>query len=608
MRLPVFRVRTKVLAACAVPLAFTAALGWQAVVNLGTVNAHGARMYRDGVVPLRANSQARAGLADLDRQVQRSVAQSEQASAGAVTLAAREDEAQLTALIATYRTHFSGPDARRALAAYDSAWAAFREASGAVLAARARGDRADAASTYFAEVGPLAVKVDGALADLATLDANRADLLQTRSASTYSWSRLLTVLLWAAALLVGGTVSVLVAHGIVRRVRPMLAAAERIAEGDLDLAVDADGADEIGDMGRAFQRMIVSLRTLAAGAERIAGGDLSTRIVPASERDMLGCAFATMARELRELVSSVTTSAAQVTDASREMETTAAETGRAVQEIADATGGVAEGAERQVRSVAGARVLTGQVASATRESAGEAEETARVASEARAIATAGAELAAKASQVMETVRAASTEAADAIGSLGTKSQEIDGIVDTITGIAAQTNLLALNAAIEAARAGEQGRGFAVVADQVRTLAEESRAAAERIAAIVAEIQDGTTRAVGAVRLGGQRISEGAATVERTRESFAALGAGVEDMDARTRRIAEAVAEIAHQTKRMEAEITEVATVAEDSSTASEQVSAASQQTTASTQQVVAAAAELRCTAEELDELCGHFTL
>jgi hypothetical protein len=109
-----------------VPLAFTAALGLQAVVNLGTVNAHGARMYRDGVVPLRANAQARTGLADLDRQVQRSVAQSEQASPGADILAAREGEAQVTALIASYRTHFSGPDARRALAAYDSAWAASR--------------------------------------------------------------------------------------------------------------------------------------------------------------------------------------------------------------------------------------------------------------------------------------------------------------------------------------------------------------------------------------------------------------------------------------------------------------------------------------------------
>ena len=608
MRLPVIRVRSKVLAACAVPLAFTAALGLQAVVNLGTVNANGARMYRDGVVPLRANAQARAEIADLDRQVQRSTALSAQASPGVFLRAAREDEAQLTALIATYRTHFSGPDARRALAAYDSAWAAFHKAAGAALSARARGARADAASRYFAEVGPLAVKVDGALADLATLDANRADLLQTQSTSTYSWSRLLTVLLLAAALLVGGTVSILVAQGIVRRVRPMLAAAEAIAEGDLDLAVEADGADEIGDMGRAFQRMIVSLRGLAAGAERIAGGDLSTPVVPASDRDTLGSAFATMAHQLRGLVSSVTTSAAQVTDASRDMQTTAVQTGRAVQEIADSAGSVAEGAQRQVQSVAGARLLTGQVAAATRDSAAEADETARGASEARAIATAGAELAAEATDVMETVRAASSEAADAIGSLGTKSQEIGGIVDTITGIAEQTNLLALNAAIEAARAGEQGRGFAVVAEQVRKLADESRGAAQRIAAIVAEIQDGTTRAVGAVRLGGQRISEGAATAERTRESFAALGARVEDMDARTRRIAEAVAEIAQGTERIEFEIGEVAAVAADSSAASEQVSASSQQTTAATQQVVAAAADLRRTAEELDELCGRFSL
>ena len=71
--------------------------------------------------------------------------------------------------------------------------------------------------------------------------------------------------------------------------------------------------------------------------------------------------------------------------------------------------------------------------------------------------------------------------AEAIESLRAKSEQIGGIVETITGIAGQTNLLALNAAIEAARAGEQGRGFAVVAEEVRKLAEESQHAASSIA-------------------------------------------------------------------------------------------------------------------------------
>ena len=75
-----------------------------------------------------------------------------------------------------------------------------------------------------------------------------------------------------------------------------------------------------------------------------------------------------------------------------------------------------------------------------------------------------------------------------VDTLAAHSQEINGIVDLISGIASQTNLLALNAAIEAARAGEAGRGFAVVAGEIRSLAEKTALATKDIVRKIGEVQ------------------------------------------------------------------------------------------------------------------------
>ena len=74
------------------------------------------------------------------------------------------------------------------------------------------------------------------------------------------------------------------------------------------------------------------------------------------------------------------------------------------------------------------------------------------------------------------------------GRLGEAASAMNGVVEAITSIADQINLLALNATIEAARAGAAGRGFAVVATEMKSLAEQARAATSRVAGEISAMQ------------------------------------------------------------------------------------------------------------------------
>ncbi|HEY6889067.1 MAG TPA: methyl-accepting chemotaxis protein, partial [Solirubrobacter sp.] len=337
--------------------------------------------------------------------------------------------------------------------------------------------------------------ITAALADFNTLYTAKHTLAkhkQAEIADAAASNRTRSIVLLVLAFVAGLGLMFWVSRGIERSVKLILArlgslrdhcanelnqALNAMAQGDLTVAVDATtpslertSNDEIGDVAEAVGQIRDSTVASVAAYNETRGA-------------------------LSQMIGVLSTSASVVASSSGEMASTSDEVGRAIGEIAGGIGEVAKGSERQVRAIESARNQTNEMAIATDESANNAREAAEVAQETSRLADEGAQAVGKATGAMESVRTSSTEATQAIRELGAKSEQISGIVSTITGLAEQTNLLALNAAIIAAQAGEHGKGFAVVADEIKELAERTTSSTKEIGDVIMAVQEDTARVV-----------------------------------------------------------------------------------------------------------------
>lgn len=342
-----------------------------------------------------------------------------------------------------------------------------KELEDAVLSKGLAGDFGIAPETWFSTITEKINIMKEAEDEIARHILSAADEVAASSKTTLITSISISAILTIIALGLGFLVMRSITSPLVNMQLMLKDIAE--GEGDLTKRLETDRSDELGELGRWFNRFVDNIHSIVS---QVAG----TTIHVSSSADQLN----STAEQIATAAEEVASQSATVATASEEMSATS-------NDIASNCSRASEVANRASDTAKGGATIVHETLSG-----------------------------------MERIAERVKEAANTVASLGARSDQIGAIVGTIEDIADQTNLLALNAAIEAARAGEQGRGFAVVADEVRALAERTTKATKEIGEMIKVIQQETTGAVSS-------MENGVAEVERGMKSSRKSGTALEEI-------------------------------------------------------------------------------
>ncbi|MBI5025713.1 MAG: HAMP domain-containing protein [Nitrospirae bacterium] len=327
---------------------------------------------------------------------------------------------------------------------------------------------------------------------------------------------------------------------IAKPITTVASTALEMSSGDFTKTIEISSKDEVGELGRAINRMIKNLSEIISRfkSTTINVSMASEQIAMNSKKMTEGAktqvdAVEKTASSIQELNSSIR----EIADSTGTLSNSAVETSSSILEVSASIEGVAQSADSLSNAISEVTASVEEMVASADEGAKSMEvleeaigETSTTIVEFDAAIGTVADNAKEATRLadkvvtdasehgmisvvnaidgMDKIRDSVKKAGDSVNHLRERAHSISKIITFIDEVTDQTTLLALNAAIIAAQAGEHGKGFAVVADEIKALAEKTSTSTKEIDTLIQTIQKETQDAVNITKEGLVSVEEG----------------------------------------------------------------------------------------------------